>query len=412
MGTRTTRRTFMAGAAAAGLSAAGYARAAGANERLRIGQIGCGGRGIYAHMKGVRPHAKDQNVVFAAVADPWGAHCREAAAKSKEWFGEEAKQCSSYRDLLDVKDLDAVMIASCDHQHTTHLKAAAEAKMDVYCEKPLAMEMPKLAAACDACRDNKIVVQIGTQLRSRPTFTGCRKLYRTGILGKVGRIEQCRNGSRPYWYSRIRDVKEKDVNWEEFLLDRPKRPFDPLKFAAWYGFREFSDGPVPGLGSHFIDLVHYITGATYPANCVCLGGTFTWKDKYQFTCPDHVQALWTYPEGFMVTYSTNFGNSWGNSFKILGDVGSMDLVNWSAPIITARGGSKKKGAIRGDNPVKEVPRPDHYLNWLQCIRSREDPIAPIEAGYQHAVAVIMAMTAYDTGRRQAYDHAKREIRPG
>jgi len=170
--------------------------------------------------------------------------------------------------LAGTEGVDAVTIASCDHQHTTHLEAAARAGKDAYCEKPLGKELRKLQSACDAVKEAKITVQVGTQLRSFPSFTGCRELYKTGILGTVGRIEQCRNGEQPYWYSYIKDVKQEDVDWKEFLMDCPMRPFDPVVYSGWYGYREFSDGPVPGLGSHFIDLVHYITGARFPTSCV------------------------------------------------------------------------------------------------------------------------------------------------
>jgi len=410
-----SRRRFLKTTAvgAAALSAASYARVIGANDRISIGQIGCGGRGIGAHMKGVHEHQDTQNFEITAVSDPWRVRQEMASETAKEWYGRPARMFSSYRDLLALKDVDAVMIASPDHAHTTHLKAAAEAGKDVYCEKPLAMRLDRLKDACDAVKKANIVCQIGTQLRSYPTFTGCRELYKTGILGTVGRIEQCRNSERPYWYGYMKDVKPEDVDWKEFLMDRPMRKFDPVLYSGWYGYREFSDGPVPGLGSHFIDLVHYITGAKYPKNSVCLGGTYTWKDEHNFTCPDHVHALWEYPEGFMVSYSTNFGNGSGNSFKIFGDVGVLDMVNWNAPLLTAEGAnSKKKGPIRGKNPVEEVQRPDHFLDWLQCLRTRKTPNAPIEAGYQHGVAVIMAMMSFDSGRRMVYDAQKREIRPG
>jgi len=406
-------KTAVAGSTAAALSATSYSRVIGANDRISLGLIGCGSRGIDAHMAGVHEHDKSENVEFTAVADPWRLRQETAAEKVKEWYGRDARKFSSYRDLLAAKDVDAVMIASCDHHHTTHLAAAAKAGKDAYCEKPLAMNMDTLKAAYDAVKKANIVVQIGTQLRSYPSFTGCRELYKTGILGKVARIEQCRNGERPYWYQYVKDVKAEDVDWKEFLMDRPYRPFDPVLYSGWYGYREFSDGPIPGQGSHFIDLVHYITGAKFPTNCVCLGGTFTWKDEHNFTCPDHVAALWIYPEGFMVSYSQNFGNGSGNSFKIFGDQGVLDMVNWNAPILTADGAnSKKKGPIRGKNPVEEVPRPDHFLDWLQCLRNRKTPNASIDAGYQHSVACIMAMQSYDTGRRTIYDVEKREIREG
>jgi len=411
-----SRRTFLkagvGGSAAMVFSAASYGRIRGANDRISIGVIGCGGRGIGAHMAGVAPFAKEQNIEITAVCDPWRLRREAAAAKANETYGRPARQFVSYRDLLALEDVDAVMIASPDHAHTTHLKAAAEAGKDTYCEKPLAMNFDKLKEACDAVKRANIVVQIGTQLRSLPSFTGCRELYKTGILGTVGRIEQCRNAEKPYWYGYVKDVKKEDVDWKEFLMDRPSQPFDPVKYSGWYGYREFSDGPVPGLGSHFIDLVHYVTGAEFPSHCVCLGGTFTYKDEHKFTCPDHVQALWIYPEGFMVSYSTNFGNGSGNSFKIFGDQGVLDMVQWTKPVLTAEGGAKRMGQIRGRNPVKDVPHDDHFLDWLKCLRSRQTPNAPIEAGYQHAVACLMAMRSFDTGKRTIYDAGKREIREG
>ena len=410
----TTRRTFLktasAGAAALSMSASSYARVLGANDRIRIGVIGCGQRGCGAHMAQAHGHDKAQNLEIIAVCDPWRVHREQAATLVKDWYGKEARQFISYRDLLACDDIDAVMIASCDHQHTTHLEAAAKAKKHVYCEKPLAMDLERLKAACDAVKANNVVCQIGTQLRSLPSMTGCRELYKTGVLGTVGRIEQDRNSSRPYWYSRLAEANEADVDWKEFLMHRPMRPFNADQFTGWYGYRDFSDGPVPGLASHFIDLVHYITGATFPTSAVSLGGTFTWNDEHQFTCPDHVQAEWIYPEGFMVSYSTNFGNGGGNSFKIFGNQGVMDLVKWSSPVLTLEPeGAGKKSEPQ---PVKDIEMPDHVLDWLQCMRNGGTPNASIDAGYQHAVAVIMAMRAYDTGKRQVYDTEKRELREG
>ncbi|HNT88919.1 MAG TPA: Gfo/Idh/MocA family oxidoreductase, partial [Candidatus Hydrogenedentes bacterium] len=262
-------------------------------------------------------------------------------------------------------------------------------------------------------KEHGVVVQIGTQLRSMASMTGAREVYRTGALGTVGRIEQHRNGWRPYWYAYIKDdVKEEDLDWAEFLMDRPMRPFDPVTYSGWYGHRDFSDGPVPGLGSHFIDLVHYITGAQFPTSAVCLGGVYTWKDKHRFTCPDHVTALWTYSEGFMVEYTTNFGNDSGSSFKIFGDAAVMDLQDWSNPYLLPDGVRAKDPAVEKKTPIENVDHPDHVLDWLQCIRDRGTPNASIDAGYQHAVAVVMAMMAYDSGKRMVYDAATREIREG
>lgn len=410
-----TRREFLktaaAGAAAVSLSASSYARVIGANDRISIGIIGCGSRGIDAHMTGINTHAKAMNVEITAVCDPWSVRRDMAAAKCKEWYNVDARKCVSYRDLLELDTIDAVTIASVEHQHTTQLRAVAEAKKDVYCEKPLGKDFEDLKKAVDAVKKNNVVCQVGTQLRSMASMTGARELFKTGILGKLSRVEQCRNGWRPYWYSYLKPVRQEDVDWDEFLMHLPKRPFDPNFYTGWYGYRETSDGTVPSFGAHYIDLVHYITGAEYPVSCVCLGDTYVWKDEYKFTCPDHMQATWNYPD-FTVHYSTNFGNGAGNTFKIFGDQGHFDLVNWDKPMVASEGLGPDKAAVKEARPIEHINRPDHMLNWLECIRSRETPHASIDAGYQHAVAVIMAMKAFDTGHRMVYDHEKRVIRKG
>ena len=154
------------------------------------------------------------------------------------------------------------------------------------------------------------------------------------------------------------------------------RPFSSEQFTGWMGYRDFCDGPIPQLGSHFIDLVHYITGAKYPESAVAQGGTFTWKDRYQFTAPDHVEATWIYPEGFMVSYTSNHGNSGGNTFSIFGDQGVMDLLDWDAPTVAGTGVYPGKKTTLGEKtPVVHISRPDHFLDWLQCIRSRNTPVA-------------------------------------
>lgn len=313
-----------------------------------------------------------------------------------------------------MKDVDAVMIASLDHHHCMHLEAAAKVKKDAYCEKPLAMTMESLNRTVDAVKAAGIVVQMGTQVRSYPTSAGCKALFESGAIGKVSRIEQCRNGGKPYWYSwmqRAGEIKAEDVDWKEFLMDRPMRPFDGKLLTGWYGFREFTDGPIANLGCHFVDLYNYICGAKLPTSCVAMGGTFTWKDE-GFTCPDHCQATWTYPDGFMVSYSTNFGNGSGSVMKIYGDQGTIDLTSWQKPTYSGAGAIKPTKLPRTDTPVKPVEIPDHFLNWLQCLRTRNTTNAPIEAGYYHSVPVIMGTRAMDTGKRQIYDAAKREIREG
>ena len=406
-------KTAAAGATALAMTATSYGRVVGANERISIGQIGCGNRGFGAHMAGVHKHAQAENVEIIAVCDVWTEHLRRAAAQVEKWYGRPPRQTNSFEEILAIKDVDAVMIASPDHQHCMHLEAAATAGKDAYCEKPLATDLEELQSACDAVKQAGIVVQVGTQSRSSPAMVGCKKLYETGALGKVSRVEQFRNGNRPNWYKRLTrlPIKESEIDWREFLRPRPDRPFDDLLFAGWYGYREFSSGSIGQFMSHFIDLVHFITGAKFPASAVAQGDTFVWKDDYQFDCRDQVQTILIYPEGFMVSYSTNFGNASGNRTVMYGTQGIMDLGSRNKPTVSGEG-AYQKGPIREETPVEPVECADHFLDWLQCLRSRNTPVAPIEAGYQHSVACILSDLACQTGRRQKYDPKKRLIYEG
>ncbi|MSU48129.1 MAG: Gfo/Idh/MocA family oxidoreductase [Opitutus sp.] len=396
------------------LTAAERTRSIGANSRIRIAQIGCGSRGRTAHMEGIYKHVDATNFEIVAVADTWSKAREEANGMVKKWFGRDAKQFVSYQDLLAMDGIDAVMVASPDFHHTTHLEAAAKAGKHIYIEKPLATELDKLNRAYDAAKAAQAkgsIIQVGTQLRSLPGIAGARELVKSGAIGKISRIDETRNSTPPYWYSYLkRDVQSADVDWKEFLGDRKARPFDARQYSAWYGYMEFCQGPVPQWGAHFLDLMHYVTDCGFPQSCMCMGGVTYWKDENNFTVPDNVMATWMYPEGMMVTSSNNFANSAGNSRKFFGDKGTLAVDNWNAPTYSADGGPKRDGKIRGKVDVTPVERPDHFLNWLQCMRSGETPHASIDAGYQHAIAVLMAVISYDTGRKTTYDHTKRAIK--
>jgi predicted dehydrogenase len=415
---QSTRRTFIkSSVAAAGLSLASLparsqARVPGANDRIQVGVIGTGGRGRDALMREFHQFDKDQNVEITAICDTWRISREKAAALTKEWYNKDVRSFVDHQELLALQDIDAVMIASCDHQHARMLCDAVHAGKDAYCEKPVAMTMEDLNKAYDAVKETKRITQLGTQLRSWASFTGCKALYETGALGKVTKIEQARNGASPYWFGFVKDVKEQDVDWPRFLFGRAPRPFSADQYSAWYGYRDFTAGPHANLMVHFIDLVHYITGAKFPTSAVTHGGLYAYKGDGR-DCPDNVQTLLDYPEGFLVSYSSNLSNGSGSRTHFYGTQGMMDLTEWNKPTVTgaAAHDSKKLG---GDvKPIEHVNRDHHMLNWLKCLRTRESANADmLTAGYSHGVAVILSDRAWVEGRRMVFDPAKREIRPG
>ena len=405
------RREFLshsAGVAASVPLAAVARRVHGANEKLRIGMIGTGSRGRNAHMKDIYRFSEKENVEITALCDPWDENRQQAAAMVKEWWGRDPMETTRFEELLALDDVDAVVVACPDHQHARVLKASAEAQKDIYQEKPIAMTLDELKEAVDAVKKNNVIVQVGTQLRSWGSFTAVKNLVRAGEIGPVCKTEQVRNGLEPYWnrYAE-RPVTKDGVDWKAFLMHRAYRPFDADQFAGWYGYRDFSSGPIGGFMSHYIDLVHYITGAKFPHRSVTMGGIYVYKN--QRTCPDSVQTILEYPEGFLVSYSTMFGNGSGSYTRFFGTEGMVDMSDWNKPFITTKG-THDADRIKGEKPIEAVEMPHHMENWLQCLRTREQPNADIDAGYQHGVAVILSDRAYVTGKTMIYDAAKREIR--
>lgn len=405
----TRRGFFGASIAASAASALSAQQVDGANDRLGIGILGCGRRNL---LKEVLEFHRETNVEVRAVCDIW-RQAREAAVEQvKEATAREPKAIHAYEDMFSMNDIDAVVIGTPDHQHCTQLVAAIAAGKDVYVEKPLAMNMEELIEAVDAVKKSDRVVQMGTQVRSFPTSKAGREFVQARQLGDIFKIEQSRNSYQPYWHRYgEREIAPEDTDWKRFLAGRREREWDPDQYAAWYGYREFSRGPHTNLMVHFIDLVHYITGARFPRRVMTTGGIYRWKD--QRNAPDSVECVLEYAdEGFLVRYNTTFGISSNSYLKFLGTRGTLDATRWGDPWKISGEGIEDEDRIPEDTELAEVESTPHMKNWLECLRTRQQPNAPIDAGYGHSVAVIMADEALVRGRRMVYDHGKREIREG
>ncbi|HWQ54475.1 MAG TPA: Gfo/Idh/MocA family oxidoreductase [Bryobacteraceae bacterium] len=405
---RLNRRQFAGGAVLA--SAAGYGRVLGANDRIRVAVIGCGGRGLLGEVLGAR---LDTNAEVVAICDTWRPQREKAVAQVKEQTGKEPLAFIRFQDVLARKDIDAVLISTPDHLHCAMLIAAIKAGKDVYIEKPMAMNMEELIAAVDVVKASDRVVQVGTQIRSLPQAVAARQFVASGGLGMRLKAEQSRNGYQPYWWPRGQvPVQESDVDWDAFLLTRPRRPFNANLYAGWYGHREFSRGGHAGQGVHFFDLVHYVFNSGCPSRVVAMGGTFRWKGPYD--APDSIEVTLEYPEGFMVRYGQFFGLGAGNYLNFYGTRGAIDGARWSWDgqwDISGRGSNEPDRIPEGAKLPRAASVP-HMKNFLECIRTRKQPNAPIDAGYSHSVAAIMADEAYLRGERLVYDAKTRSIRKG
>ncbi len=400
-----TRRTF---SAAAGISALAATRTQGANDRIGIGILGCGRRNL---LRQVLEHRNAANAEVRAVCDIWNHHREDAAERVREASGAAPAAVHDYQDLLARDDIDAVVIGTPDHQHCTQLIDAVRAGKDAYVEKPLAMDLKELRKAYDTVKSSDRVVQMGTQVRSFPSSVAAREFVRGGGLGTIFKIEQARNSFRPYWYRYAeRSLDEKDTDWKRFLMHRRQRPWDAQQHAGWFGYRDFSQGPHSNLGVHFFDLVHFVTGSGPPARAVTMAGNYCWTAD-GFDVPDSVETTLEYPDqGFLVRYCSTFGVRGNSHLKFFGTRGEMDASRWGDPFVISGSTVEHEDRIRDGESIAEMDSTPHMLDFLRCMRSRETPHAPIEAGYNHSIAAILADESFVRGRCVEYDAKRRRIR--
>ena len=372
-----------------------------ANDRIQVGVVGQGGRGSY-HVGWVAKHAKKCNATITAVCDVWQPNLSRGAAKVQDLFGQTPKTTTRYADMIAMDDLDAIIVATPDFSHMKIALSALEAGKDVYIEKPMSLTVEEANQALDLTREKKAVVQIGTQRRSDGSIHAMRKLMETNILGQVSRVSMEYNFNGPRWLRDFSDCKQKDVDWDAFLLDLPKREFDPRLLRRWHLFKECTNG-ISGLWlPHFSDGTNAILGSTYPRSAVTLGGTYVWKEDREHC--DTYRTLLDYPEDFLMSWGFALGNESGRYWTIHGTKGTLDALGGT---ISPNGG--KHSAIK-EHKIEPLPNESHMENWLNCIRSRKTPNASIETGHQHSITAIMAAQALHTGRRHTYDPKARTVK--
>ena len=391
-----TRRTFLM------TTAAGAALAQpGANDRIRLGLVGCGGRGRDL-LKAVA--SSGENAAITAICDVWRVNREAMAAEVEKAFGRAPAQTTRYQEVLAMKDVDGVLIATPDFTHPKILADAVEAGKDAYVEKPFATTFEEARMAYDAVKRTGRVVQVGTQRRSEDKFIAAAEAVQKGVIGKVTRVSMEYHFFEPRWRRDYHMVKAEDVDWEAFRFGgRIQGGFDPRKLREWQLFRDTTNG-IPGLWiTHLIDLAAWYLNDPYPKGAMAMGGVYLWKDGRQTS--DVFQAMLEYTD-CLVTFAMSLTNSAGGRNLWFGTKGVLDA---EANRVSGEG---SRDPDRIMQPYT-LPRPEgiesHMANFLRCMRTRATPRASVEAGYAHAVATCMAAVSLETGRRVGYDPVKREL---
>jgi predicted dehydrogenase len=384
------RRQFVKLAAATSLSTA---RILGANDRIRVGVIGTGGRGRL--LMGLFNKCPDAEIV--AVCDVYEPRISQA----KEKDAPQARQYRDYRQILDQQDIDAVVIATPNHWHSTMALSALGAGKDIYLEKPVTHtleEGPRLQAAVEA---SKQVVQTGTQNRSMPHFFEAREIVASGALGKISFVET-------YFYqnyARINpsrfSVDAAKLDWKSFLGPAPDQPVDPMRFQWWRWFWDFGEGTLTDLFTHVVDVSHWFLGKDLPTTASATG-TNSLLPRWE--TPDTVNACFEYPGGLLVVFNSMMGGSLQGGGTLFRGTKAMLRISrsgfemWDEPDqLVAQGPvtapPKREAKAEGDVVLL------HVKNFLDCMRSRKTPNAPIGPGIACARAGHLGNLALRKGRK-------------
>jgi len=400
--TEIKRREFLKQAAAG--AAIGLAmpasRVLGANDRVRLGIIGPGARG----QELMREFLKAPNAEFVAAADVYTRRHDEAKR-----LAPGIQTFNDHRRLLDLKDVDAVLVATPLHCHARHFLDVLAAGKDLYCEKTMTWSIPEAEACLEAARKSKRVVGIGLQHQSSGELVDAKTWLKDGIVGKITSVESWMGRNTPrgkgQWVRQVpADCTAANVQWDAFLNGRSRRPFDGNQFINWRLFWEFSGGNVTENMVHQVAWIMRALDLPLPTAAYMSGGVFSEKDGREV--PDTIAATLDFPGDLVITWQSTFSNKhYGLGDRILGSHGSIERLQGVTDMVSGRSHSSLRYYPEKDNRADGVALEgqskgtDHYANFVECVRSRKQPNASVEIGYRSAVVGHMANMSYRQKQR-------------
>jgi len=381
-----SRRTFMLGAA----TAAAALRVAGANDRVRLAIIGSGSRGQYL-MKSANQVG---NVDWVAAADIWDLRCDQA----EQVAGTRIEKYRDHRRLLERKDIDGVIVGTFDHVHAPITVDCCRAGKDVFVEKPMTSLPMQGHDVVRAVRETKRVVQVGVQQRSTPHFIEAKKrFFESGLMGQVTMVRTIWNANSGYLTPVPAGMERKPegLDWEACLAWLPKIPWDAKRYFNRFAYWDFSTGgQTGGLFVHMVDVVHWYLGINRPAAAVASGGIYRYDDGRD--TPDNINLVLEYPEKVNVTFEatiTDMIPAGSALIVFMGSGGRLEIFRHGYRFLPAR-----ENAQLGE--INSGPTPDfHMANWLECMRTRQEPNANVVDGHYGAMACHIGNIAHKEKRR-------------
>lgn len=389
------RRTFALTA-----TAASYQSIRGANERIRTGIIGAGGRGRF-----LTGEFKEIGAEMAAVCDIYEPNLQEGLKAANTG----AKSFSEYKKLLEDKSLDAVIVATPDHWHARMVIDAVEAGKDVYVEKPMAHAIPEGFDVINAVRRTKRVVQVGTQRRSAELFLEGKSIMDSGQLGDVKLVTS-------YWMNYQASLSNRkltgNLDWTKWLGSAPKRPIDETRFFNWYYFYDYSGGLLVGQAAHIIDCIQWFMNSKEPLAVTCVGGRSHLPGA---EVPETATLSIEYPEDYLATFTIGYKAMRYNAFndqlkQFHGSKARFDVGREWYSLYPESNAVEMKPSVEKKKPGSFGPAArSHIRNFLDCIRTRKDPNAPVEAGQATNIVLCMGLDSLRSGRRLKWNGRTRQV---
>ncbi|MFB3828882.1 MAG: Gfo/Idh/MocA family protein [Bryobacteraceae bacterium] len=384
MDTSLSRRGFVGS-----MTAASAGRVLGANDRIRLGAIGTGGRGRYLMSNA----NKAGNIQWVAVADAYDVQ----RDRAEQVAGTAVDKYVDYRKVLDRKDIDAVIIATWDHMHCEIAVAACKAGKDLYVEKPLTLHPLEGHQIVRAVRQNKRILQTGTQQRSYPHFIEAKERFiDSGRIGRVTMVRSIWNGNGAYRNHPPppgMEAKPAGMDWEVCQGRLPKVPWDPKRYFNHYVYWDYStNAQMGGLFVHMIDVVHWYLKTEKPLAAMCMGGIYLGVEGRDTA--DNINSIVEYPGGLLATFEANVTDMIAKEnadIVFMGTGGRLHIFRYGYRFLPA-----EKGAAE----ITAGPTPElHVANWLECVRSRKHAACDEEAGHYSAMACHICNISYKEKRR-------------
>jgi predicted dehydrogenase len=406
-----------------------------ANDQLQIALIGSGGMGVADATTALTV----PGIKLLAVCDLYDGRLAEA---KKRW-GNDIATTRDYRDILNRRDIDAVIIATPDHWHKDISVAAMNAGKHVYCEKPMVHEISEGTAVVAAQEKNKVVYQVGSQGLSSLGNEKARELLKAGAIGQLNYAEGfwARMSPTGAWqYPIPADASPATVGWEAFVANTNKRPFDATRFFRWRNYRDYGTGVSGDLFVHLFSSLHFVTGSMGPNKIMATGGLRYWKDGREV--PDIMLGMFDYPEtnihpAFNLSLRVNFVDGTGgtNYLRMVGSEGSMtvewdkvtmyknrNVVDAGDPLLKTKSAATGKEYVyerKSMQPPEKLEYSaeegykgahfDHFYNWATAIRNKKDVVENSLFGYRAAAPALLCNDSYFGNKIMQWDPEKLKV---